>query len=135
MRQTRRQDDRAPAADLGPFRNEAEALAAIVERLVRDLSPDAVYLFGSRALGTARPDSDYDLVIVLKDDWNTEPLDYDAAYRPLLGLGVGCDLIPYPRSLFAAERNIEGTIAFAAANRGCLLYRYENGHEARESRQ
>src|SRR5580704_2878028 len=71
----------------------------------------------------ASPDSDCDLAIVLKDDWNVDPLDDDAAYEPLLGLGVGCDVVPYPLSIFEAEQEIEGTIAFAATHRGRLLYR------------
>jgi len=113
----------AARQNIGPFRSAAEALATVVGRLVATLRPEAVYVFGSRALGTASPDSDYDLVVVLKDDWNADPLDYDAAYAPLLGLGVGCDVVPYPTSIFDAEREVEGTIAFEAAHRGRLLYR------------
>jgi predicted nucleotidyltransferase len=44
--------------NIGPCRDEAEAVAAIVGRLVAKLRPEAVCLFGSRALGTASPDSD-----------------------------------------------------------------------------
>jgi predicted nucleotidyltransferase len=114
---------RGTRQNIGPFRSEAEALATVVGRLVAKLRPEAIYLFGSRALGTANPDSDYDLAVVLRDDWNTDPLDYDAVYEPLLGLGVGCDVVPYPVSIFQAERDIDGTIAFEAAHRGRLLYR------------
>jgi uncharacterized protein len=114
---------RGARQNIGPFRSEIEALATVIGRLVAKLRPEAVYLFGSRALGTASPDSDYDLAIVLKDDWNVDPLDDDAAYEPLLGLGVGCDVVPYPLSIFEAEQEIEGTIAFAATHRGRLLYR------------
>jgi predicted nucleotidyltransferase len=114
---------RGARRNIGPFRSEVEALATVIGRLVAKLRPEAVYLFGSRALGTASPDSDYDLALVLQDDWNADPLDYDAAYEPLLGLGVGCDVVPYPMSIFEAEREVEGTIAFAATHRGRLLYR------------
>lgn len=122
-RRSRRKPRPAARQNIGPFRSEGEALATVVGRLAAKLRPEAIYLFGSRALGTAGPDSDYDLVVVLKDDWNADPLDYDAAYEPVLGLGVGCDVVPYPTSIFQAEREVEGTIAFEATHRGRLLFR------------
>ena len=36
----------------------------IVERLVREYDPDRIILFGSRAAGTAREDSDIDLLVL-----------------------------------------------------------------------
>lgn len=40
-------------------------LPAIVGRIVRLVDPTRIILFGSRARGTARPGSDYDLLVVL----------------------------------------------------------------------
>lgn len=37
----------------------------IADSLVREFRPQKVVLFGSRAYGTARPDSDVDLLVVL----------------------------------------------------------------------
>jgi excisionase family DNA binding protein len=42
-----------------------EWLPAIVGRIVRLFDPVRIILFGSRARGTAEPDSDYDLLVVL----------------------------------------------------------------------
>ncbi|WP_420456741.1 nucleotidyltransferase domain-containing protein [Rubrivirga sp.] len=39
----------------------------IVDRIVAEASPLRVVLFGSRATGTARPDSDVDLLVVMPD--------------------------------------------------------------------
>lgn len=38
---------------------------------IRDIKEkiDAIYLFGSRARGDEKPDSDYDLLLVVKDDF------------------------------------------------------------------
>ena len=47
-------------------------LAEAVKRLVEGLHPRAIILFGSRAGGTDRPDSDYDLLVV-----SEQLLDYD----------------------------------------------------------
>lgn len=45
-----------------------EELQAIAKCLHEALDPATVYLFGSFAKGNARPDSDYDLYIVVPDD-------------------------------------------------------------------
>ncbi len=43
-------------------------LAAIRDRIVDHLHPEKIILFGSRANGTATPDSDIDLLVVLDDE-------------------------------------------------------------------
>lgn len=48
----------------GPARADL-VLAQIVGRIVRAVDPARIFLFGSRARGDARPDADYDLLIVL----------------------------------------------------------------------
>ena len=49
----------------------------------------AVYLFGSRAKGTARPDSDYDLLLVVSDAFSLSDKDmlYDRVMDILLESG------------------------------------------------
>jgi predicted nucleotidyltransferase len=51
----------------GPCRDEEAALRLVVDRLVAGLHPFRIYLFGSRAEGRARPDSDFDLAVVFDD--------------------------------------------------------------------
>jgi tRNA nucleotidyltransferase (CCA-adding enzyme) len=79
---------------VGPYLTEDAALKVLVERLVRGLSPRAVYLFGSRARGRARPDSDFDLLVVFDDAVADASATYEAAYAPVCGSGVGCDVVP-----------------------------------------
>ncbi len=78
----------------GPYSTEQAALKGVVRRLVADLNPFRIYLFGSRAEGRARPDSDFDLVVVFDDQAPNRDADYDGVYAPLLGVSVGCDVIP-----------------------------------------
>ena len=87
----RREGVRPP--NRGAFPSEAEALAEVVRRLVRAFYPQEVRLFGSRADGRAAPDSDFDLLVVLDDDAPDGLLDPDMIYRPLVGCGIGCDVI------------------------------------------
>jgi len=45
-----------------------EILARIKDTILKTTDCENIYLFGSRAYGTARKDSDYDFFVVLKDD-------------------------------------------------------------------
>jgi len=84
----------APRPNVGPHPDEEAALRALVERLSRALHPRAIYLFGSRAEGRARPDSDFDLLVVFDDDAPEALLTHEAAYAPVCGSGIGCDVVP-----------------------------------------
>src|SRR6266545_3077422 len=44
------------------------AITRLLSIIVDELRPLQVWLFGSRAEGRARPDSDYDILVVLPDD-------------------------------------------------------------------
>jgi uncharacterized protein len=52
-------------------------VADIVRRIVEAVGPDRIIVFGSRARGDARPDSDFDVLVIKKSD---EPR-YRALYR------------------------------------------------------
>jgi len=106
----------------GPFASEEDALTAVVGRLVEGLDPEAIYLFGSRASGTARPDSDFDLLVVTRTEDGDAAFDYDRAYAPLLGLGVGCDVVPCPKHEFDAEKERPTSLCHMAHHRGRKLY-------------
>jgi predicted nucleotidyltransferase len=78
----------------GRFATEAEALQAVVTRIAGAVDPGAIWLFGSRARGDARPDSDFDLLVVGKPGADLGSNDYEKVDRPLNGLGIGCDVVP-----------------------------------------
>ncbi len=85
---------RPPPPNYGSYSSERGALQAVLRRLAEALRPFRIYLFGSRAEGRARPNSDFDLVVVFDDQAPNRDADYDDVYAPLLGLGIGCDVIP-----------------------------------------
>ena len=51
-----------------PDRSSDPTLADLLRRLEAAYEPERVYLFGSRARGEAGPDSDYDILLVMRDD-------------------------------------------------------------------
>ena len=102
-------------ADLAP-------IATLVARIVERLNPEQIWLFGSRAEGRARPDSDYDLLAVLDDTASEASLDLLNAWEITCGLGVPADLVPCTRSDFEWEKDEVGTLARAAYHRGRKIY-------------
>lgn len=57
-----------------------------IKRIVLDRDPSAkVYLYGSRARGTMKPDSDWDLLILLNEDKITADIEKNVTY-PLYDL-------------------------------------------------
>ena len=112
----------APGEAVGAFKSEEAALGFIRDRLVVSLQPEAIWLFGSRARGDHRRDSDFDILIVLPDALGPKAHDYRHALEPLLGSGLPCDVLPCSVSDFEQAKRDPGTIVHAAVTEGRLLY-------------
>lgn len=87
----------------GPFQSEEVALNEVVRRLADQLQPVAIWLFGSRATGKHRPDRDFDLLVITPNQDGGAGRDYDRAYAPIAGLGVGVDIVPCTEDDFQQE--------------------------------
>lgn len=106
----------------GPFSSEEEALSGIVQKLIDKLDPIEIWLFGSRAEGIHRPDSDFDLLVVTAPEDGDAGFDYDRAYAPISGLGVGCDIVPCPVDEFASEQADPTSLCWCVVKAGRRLY-------------
>jgi hypothetical protein len=113
----------AITAPIGPFRDEAAALGFIRDRLIFALKPEEIWLFGSRARGTPRSDSDFDILAVLPE--GLPPGDYDPrrAVEALAGSGLGCDIVLCSRGEFEAGRQMPDSLAGIVLREGRPLYR------------
>jgi predicted nucleotidyltransferase len=67
-------------------------LSRIIDVIVGSLDPDAIILFGSRARGNAREDSDFDICI-LKKNISDQRKIARSLYRALYSVGVPVELI------------------------------------------
>jgi len=105
----------------GRFSDEAEALNAVVARIVGAVEPNAIWLFGSRARGDARPASDFDLLVVGKPGALTSE-DYEKVDRPLNGLGVGCDVVPCAAEDFEEAVQLETSFVSRVVGEGRVVY-------------
>jgi len=88
----------------------------VEERLLAELRPDAIWLFGSRARGTHGPNSDWDLLVVVPDDVDLD----DAELRPGLAevRRQRVEVFLIGRSDFEEARSRLGTLAHLAATQG-----------------
>ena len=98
------------------------AVAALLERIVPALSPEAVYLFGSRARGDAGRDSDFDLLVIVSDDTPRDKIRLTSTYRLARGSGVPADVIACRRQWFERNREQVGTLGYKAVHEGRLVY-------------
>lgn len=110
------------AANTGSYGSEAEALGAVVHRIVSTVRPVSIYLFGSRARGDHRPDSDFDLLVVTDQADGDAGYDYDRVYAPVLGTGVGCDVVPCREDDFARESSSPTGLVRDVLENGMRVY-------------
>jgi predicted nucleotidyltransferase len=118
---TSRETNRCLRPNIGNYADEQAALDAVVARLVAELDPQAIWLFGSRARGDHRPDSDFDLLAVAKPGqaWGE---DYVAALRPTHETWVGCDVVPCRKEDFDEALTLDTSFVSAVVEHGRLLY-------------
>ena len=85
-------------------RNDAPLVPPeLLSRVVNYFHPRRVVLFGSRARGEARPDSDIDLLVILDDD-------------------TPADVIPVRNAVYRRRTRIAGTLAYEAEIDGVAAY-------------
>lgn len=92
-------------------------------RRLAEAAPGAeIILFGSRAHGELRPESDLDL-IVIEPDFARRGEEYGRLRKELRGLGVGVDLVIYRRREAEERRGVPGSLLHLALKEGRVLSR------------
>lgn len=82
-----------------------------------------IILFGSRARGDARPDSDFDLLVVLRHLSPSESRSYqEGLYRALRGSGVTAEPWVMSEEEFQETKTVIGGLAYPAWTEGVILY-------------
>ncbi len=97
-------------------------LAKIVRRLVEALKPERIYLFGSKARGEIGPDSDYDLMVVVR---HAEEPGYrlaQNAHSLLWGLGTAADILVWTRDAFDSRLHLKASLPPTILREGTILY-------------
>ena len=94
----------------------------IVQRLVAALSPERIYLFGSQARGAAEPDSDYDLLVIVRTSTLPRYRRDQAAFAALLGVGVAKDVLVLTQDEFERQRTVVCSLPATVEREGVLFY-------------
>ena len=98
------------------------ALREIVARIARAYNPQSIYLFGSKARGTAAADSDYDLLVVVPDDAPLELRKSALARRKLWGMTAPTDVLVCTVGWFQSRTGVRTSLPATVVREGKLLY-------------
>ncbi len=101
---------------------EDPILEEMLRRLTGAFQPERVYLFGSRARGEAGPDSDYDLLMIVKESELPRYRREQEAFRTLIGVGAAKDILVLTREEFDRKRTVVSSLPAAVEREGILLY-------------
>lgn len=94
----------------------------LLEWIVSSWHPREVWLFGSRARGTAMRDSDWDLLVVVPDDLAEVGFDDPMnVWKVKQGTDVRADVLVCRASEFDEDRETHNTIAHDAAVEGVRI--------------
>jgi uncharacterized protein len=96
-------------------------LDRLVRQIVEKVDPVAIYLFGSRARGDAREDSDYDLMVVVPDDAPREDL-WQIVYNAARSSRISANAVVRRRGGFTRYRHEVGTLVHEVEVDGVQLW-------------
>ncbi len=101
---------------------EMKNLLDEITRRIREVSdPEQIILFGSRARGDSRPDSDVDLLII-KDNIASTRAEAGRIYRALSNISLPIDVVVVRPAYVEQYKDIIGTIVRPALREGKVLY-------------
>jgi predicted nucleotidyltransferase len=98
-----------------------DAIHEMTRRLVREFSPEKIILFGSYARGTAGPDSDADLLVVIRQEGSQRRKAVEME-RALAGVGLPKDLVLATPEDLERCQGLPGTLIRAALQEGIVLH-------------
>jgi len=96
-------------------------ITEMVRRIAEGFHPEKIILFGSHARGTAGPDSDVDILVVMPVKGSRRQQAVAIEVK-LAGLGLPKDVVLVTPEEFESYRNVVGSIVYPAAHEGYVVY-------------
>ena len=96
-------------------------IEGMVRRIVKRFDPERIILFGSHARGTAGPDSDVDLLVVMPVAGSKREKQVEIRLA-LHDFKIATDIIVTTPEEFSWRKEIPGTVERPAAREGKVLY-------------
>ncbi len=97
-------------------------LAEMVRRLVAAFQPERIYLYGSRARGESTADSDYDVMMVVRESNLPRFRRDQIAFRALCGVGASKEIVVLTQDEFQTKLSVPCSLPATVAREGKLLY-------------
>ncbi len=97
-------------------------LDEITRRLVAELKPEKIILFGSHAWGQPNDDSDLDLLVIVAESNEPPTKRSTRAHRCLIGMGVPKDILVYTRAEVDRHSRVYASLISEVLERGRVLY-------------
>ena len=99
-----------------------EKLDEIIRRLVAEFSPEKIILFGSHAWGQPHPDSDIDMLVVVKEDTTRPSLRASRAYKCMRGLRVPVEIIVSAENELKRFQNVKTSLVNKIMTQGKVIW-------------
>jgi predicted nucleotidyltransferase len=102
-----------------------ELLQEMVDRIVAEVDPEQIILFGSQARGDTHEHSDVDLIVLESEPFNTDRTKHGEIvrlYYALAGLGVAKDILVYTQEDAEYWRDSLNNVLARAIREGRVLY-------------
>ncbi|MBU0702300.1 MAG: nucleotidyltransferase domain-containing protein [Chloroflexi bacterium] len=110
-----------PWESRGTMPVDAELIDEMVRRIVETSRPQKIIMFGSRARGEARPESDIDLLVIAE---SSKPRHQRAAplYGAVSDILVAMDILVYTPGEVKEWSNVPQAFVTTAVREGQVLY-------------
>ena len=99
-----------------------DLLDSITQRLVTNLNPEQIILFGSYAYGEPTEDSDIDLLVIVAHSDEPRYRRSRQAYRVLRGIGISKDILVMTRAEVERKANVPSSLINQVLSQGKVLY-------------
>ncbi len=97
-------------------------IAELVTRLTQVYAPEKIYLFGSYAWGSPNAESDYDVLVEVKDSSERRDLRCRKGYEHLFGFKKAVDLLVFTTEEIKARQHDQTSLIHAIINEGVVIY-------------
>ncbi|MGE5682603.1 MAG: nucleotidyltransferase domain-containing protein [Bacillota bacterium] len=102
-------------------KNLTEVLNSIVSRIIETSSPEKVILFGSASRGNMTEDSDFDILVVMKNGTHRRKTA-QLIYKNISDIGFASDIIVVTEEDVEHYKDEETSIISPALKEGKVLY-------------
>lgn len=95
----------------------------IIDAILLVIVPEKIILFGSQARNQARPDSDYDILII-KSNINNKLIIEQDIYEKILGIDESIDILVRTPENIENDKNKTGSLIAKALKEGKIIYEH-----------